>query len=197
MRVINVTRIGKQTLMNLYRFLGFTWEFLLEFASNKLVLPSEAPPIGNDVVPVRWHLRMTSLNTTNHRSFFPSVPLGPCCKTSLSRLNTGLPFALPPLAPGGGVPKPEGPIQEAIRSSTSTREDFGTASCFNLSSPSILPRMSLVLSRSSFWIFSSSILLTIVSTSAIICSVLSYSKVLGSVWKRRLWNMCGYFNSRW
>ena len=77
--------------MNLYKFLGFAWGLLLpvveDFASGKLVLLYEATPIGNDVVPIRWHLKMTSLNTTSHRSFFPPFPLDPGCKTSLSRTN--------------------------------------------------------------------------------------------------------------
>lgn len=83
------------------------------------------------------------------------------------------------------------------RSSTNSRDGLGTANCLTLSKPSIRAKTSLVLSLSSFCIFSSSILRTMVSTSATICNVLSYSKVLGSVWKSKFWKRRGYLRSRW
>lgn len=154
---------------------------------------------GKDVVPVRWHRSTTSLKTTNHKSFLPPIPVD--CNTSLRRLKDVFPLTALPLKTGGGDDVFEDPfvwdVLVICRSSTSNLDGLGTASCLTLSSPSILANISLVLSLSSFCIFSSSILRTMVSTSATICSVLSYSKVLGSVWKSRFWKSSGYLRRRW
>jgi hypothetical protein len=135
------------------------------------------------------------------------VPLG--WSTSLSRLKDDFwctVFALggdnvcPDFAPLGGVAGAEAGAGTRGRSCKSCREGLGAARAYErediscerihtdkklytlfLSSPSIRARTSRVLSRSSFWIFSSSMLRTIFSTSATICKVLSYSKVEGSV----------------
>lgn len=146
---------------------------------------------GRLVVPVRWHCSTTSLNTTNHISFFPGLP-----NTSLSRLNELFPLTPPGV---GDDALSGGPCSDGGHcfSSTNTLDGFGRANCRTLSSPSILAKTSLVLSLSSFCIFSSSILLTIASTSATICRVLSYSNVLGSVWNSRFWKRRGYFSSLW
>ncbi len=163
--------------------------FALPCNSGKLfVLELVAAIIGRDVVPVFWHCNTTSLNTTNHKSFF--------CEPSTSLSFRKLLLPLTVLAVGVGLL--EGDTASGhCRSSTNILDGFGSASCLTLSSPSIRAKTSLVLSRSSFCIFSSSMLLTIVSTSATICRVLSYSKVLGSVWKSKFWKSRGYFNRRW
>lgn len=190
--------------MNLYRFRGRVWEFLRPLVAYfalpcssgiEVVLEFVAATRGSDVVPVLWHCSTTSLKTTNHISFLLLEP-----RTSLSLLNDDFPRTPLRVIAGGGEEdlRFEGALEVGhCRSSTSTREGFGSASWRTLSRPSIRAKISRVLSRSSFWIFSSSILLTMVSTSATICRVLSYSNVLGSVWNRRFWKRRGYFRRRW
>lgn len=169
-----------RTLINLYRFRGLVCEFrrpdvayldLPCMSGNEFVREFVLDTSGNDVVPVRWHLSTTSLKTTNHRSFLFPMPV-PAERTSLSRRNDVLPLTFFVAITGGGVDAlvdvdsdPSRPTMSCL-SSTSSREGFGIASCFTLSRPSIRAKTSLVLSRSSFWIFSSSIFRTIFSTSA-------------------------------
>ena len=200
-----------RTSMNLYKLRGLVCKFRRPMVAY-LVLPCISgsefvrelvdETMGSDVVPVRRHFNTTSLNTTSHKSFLPPIP-EPDPNVSLKRRSDVLPLMFLFAIAGGGL-DPLDVLDEASRptaangfSSIRSREGLGVASCLTLSNPSIRANTSLVLSRSSFWIFSSSILLTIVSTSATICSVLSYSNVLGSVWKRRFWKRRGYLSNRW
>lgn len=149
--------------MNLYKFLGLVYEFLLPVVAYLDFPPMSGKEftrfvvvcaIGTEVVPVLWHCSTTSLKATYHKSFFPPIP--PLPNTSLSRLNDDFPLTPLEFIAGGGEDDtcfdPFDVLAPGVQglSSNSTLEGFGKANCRTLSNPSMRAKTSLVLSRSSF-----------------------------------------------
>ena len=102
-------------------------------------------------MPVVWHCSTTSLKTTSHEPFFPTMLFWPGCRTSLNRRKEVLPFTFLLRADGGAGFCLPVCVEESGgtrgRSSTRSLDDFGTASCFTVSMFSMRAKVSRVLSR--------------------------------------------------
>ena len=101
-------------------------------------------------MPVRCHCSTTSLKSTSHGPLFRPMLFWPGCRTSLNRQKEVSPFTFSLRAVSGAgfclpvcVKESGGTMG---RSSTSL-DDFGTASCFTISMFSMRAKASRVLSR--------------------------------------------------
>lgn len=188
-----------QTLTNLYIFLSLPPPFRPAPFPRFFSLFFGDIDNGSVVVPVLAQRRDISVNLTTQSSSLPA----PCpLRMSLSfrELFFGNSGFAPSLGLGRLVDKwrlaVDGDTSERGVSPIKRRLDFGNNNTLSPSNPAILPQISLVSSRSSSPIFSSSKALTTPSISSTISTVFSYSFKLGSVWYNRFWNMSGYLISR-